>query len=262
MAAMSTASPVSRLRSEFARLFLPDPARQPGQAPAADDLVDAQGRTRAIVLELGAPPEWAALRTVWQGVQSDLGLPAPAIAVSGAGIQLWFSAPAPIAVTSASRFLEALRARYLPSVGPQRLRLFPALDASTPEGPVCHAPVVPARQPDGTTWSAFVAPDLVAVFEDTPWLDSAPGEDGQAALLERLHVMGPGWLEILEGAAAAGAGTAVAVARPIDGGMATAQDGRQSARDFLLRVMNDETATLSVRVDAARALLHAPRSDA
>jgi hypothetical protein len=36
-----------------------------------------------MVLELARPAEWPPLARVWQAVQAELGLPAPAIAVSG-----------------------------------------------------------------------------------------------------------------------------------------------------------------------------------
>lgn len=262
---------MSRLHSAFARLFLPDPTQAPPAAPTAADLLDAQGRTRALVLELAAPADWDLLRTVWQGVQADLGLPAPAIAVSGVeGIQLWFSASAPVPVADARRWLEALCRRYLPEVKAHRLRLFPRGDAAAPGGAaVVHAEPVPTVQSDGEKWSAFVAPDLVALFTETPWLDSEPGEEGQAALLERVGVMKVGWFEGGVGAAPAEAGREVdddAAKRPVAvaGLVEKAQFGtaaagwRREAAGFLQQVMNDETAPWAVRVEAAKALLHAP----
>lgn len=259
---------MSRLHSAFARLFLPDPTQAPPAAPTAADLLDAQGRTRALVLELAAPADWDLLRTVWQGVQADLGLPAPAIAVSGAeGIQLWFSASAPVPAADARRWLEALCRRYLPEVKAHRLRLFPRGDAAEVDGgAVLHAEPVPAVQPDGEKWSAFVAPDLVALFTETPWLDSEPGEEGQAALLERVGVMKAGWIEAGLGRGAAGGevsdGLALVSPSPapsVELPATTARAGwRREAALFLQRVMNDDTAPLAVRVEAARGLLHAP----
>jgi hypothetical protein len=266
---------MSRLHSAFARLFLPDPASPGHPAPTAADLLDEQGCTRALVLELAAPADWDLLRTVWQGVQADLGLPAPAIAVSGAdGIQLWFTAPAPVPAADAQRWLEALCRRYLPGVKAQRLRLFPRGDAAAADGAAgVHAEPVPTAQPDGEKWSAFVAPDLVALFTDTPWLDSEPGEDGQGALLERIGVMRPGWFEAglgrdaAGGEATEGAASQSSLASPLSPSApsaderagATAGAGwRHEAALFLQRVMNDETASLAVRVEAARVLLHAP----
>ena len=85
---------MNRLMSEWNRLYL-----LPGEALAAEGidldaaqagLVDPRGRVRALVLELARPAAWEPLATVWRGVQADLELPAPAIAVSGVdGYQLW-----------------------------------------------------------------------------------------------------------------------------------------------------------------------------
>ena len=258
---------MSRLRSEFARLFLPDPLQ-----PDATDLVDAQGRTRALVLELAAPADWSPLQLVWQGVQSDLGLPAPAIAVSGAeGLQLWFSAQAPVAVADAQRWLQALCRRYLPGIAPRRLRLFPRVDATAAGGSVVHAAAVPAQQPDPDKWSAFVAPDLVGLFVETPWLDMPPGDEGQAALLARVAVMKAGWFEagVDAGLPAPETGREVSddAALPLSSlapladqppATAVTAGGRIEAAAFLQRVMNDEAAPLALRVEAAKALLHAP----
>ena len=53
---------------------------------------------RALMLALAQPGSWAGLAKVWQGVQADLELPAPAIAVSGTdSYQLWFSLAQPVA---------------------------------------------------------------------------------------------------------------------------------------------------------------------
>jgi hypothetical protein len=115
--------------------------------------------------------------TVWRGVQTDLELPAPAIAVSGVdGYQLWFSLAEPVSVAQASAFLEALRGRYLSQVAPGRLAMRPAVDAASPDN-IRHALLVPALQPATGQWSAFVAPDLAAIFAEEPWLDLPPNPD-------------------------------------------------------------------------------------
>ena len=161
---------MTRLKSELERLYLAAPA----------SLTDAQGRVRALVLEAVLPTSWGRLSAVWQGVQAELALPAPAIAVSGTdGVQLWFSLEAPVAAAQGQAFLEGLRARWLSDLAPARVRLLSG-----------QAALVPARLADDQ-WSAFVAPDLAAVFADTPWLDVEPGEDGQAALLHGLHSIKP-----------------------------------------------------------------------
>ena len=263
---------MSRLHTEFARLFLPatDAAEQAPPAPTPADLLDAQGHTRALVLELAAPADWSRLKAVWQGVQADLGLPAPAIAVSGTdGLQLWFSAPTPVPAADARRWLEALCRRYLPGLPPHRLRLFPRTEPTADAGhPATHAAPVPARQADGATWSAFVAPDLVPLFEETPWLDSEPSEEGQAALLERVGVMKVGWFEAVvtmeapraAQASAAGDGAVVSVATGGLAEVAGLTGARREAVAFLRRVVQDEAAPLALRVEAAKALLQVPGS--
>ncbi|MBP6421736.1 MAG: hypothetical protein KA271_02470, partial [Propionivibrio sp.] len=60
------------------RLYLLDDA--PVNKPC---LMTAAGHVRTMVLELSKPADWNGLSTVWQRVQSELELPAPAIAVSG-----------------------------------------------------------------------------------------------------------------------------------------------------------------------------------
>jgi hypothetical protein len=244
---------MSRLRSEFARLYLPEAQAPTGRAPTAADLQDGQGRVRAMVLELRAPAEWDLLRAVWRGVQSDLGLPPPAIAVSGVdGLQLWFSAPQVLPAAEALGFLEALRRHYLAGVPRHRLRLMP--------GPAAEAPVfapesacVPALQADGSNWSAFVAPDLAPLFVDTPWLEMAPSDEGQASLLAHLQCMPVGWLATsldtlvppAPPSAPDPAGGGAPGVRPVD------------PRAFLQQVLNDEGAPLALRVEAAKALLAA-----
>jgi hypothetical protein len=264
---------MSRLHSEFARLYLPTTASAAEgtvpSAPAPADLLDAQGHTRALVLELAAPADWSRLKAVWQGVQADLGLPAPAIAVSGTdGLQLWFSALAPVPAADARRWLDALCRRYLPGLPPHRLRLYPRAEPGAAAGdPATNAAPVPAMQADGATWSAFVAPDLVPLFEETPWLDSEPSEEGQAALLERVGVMKAGWFEAVVAGEATQAAQAlaagVATASLVAGSVAEAEGlmgARQEAVAFLRRVVQDEAAPLALRVEAAKALLQAPGS--
>jgi hypothetical protein len=68
-----------------------------------------------------------------------------------------------------------------------RVGLLPAVDAATAAAALRLAPPVPAQQADTGCWSAFVAQDLAPLFAETPWLDTPPGDDGQATLLARLQ---------------------------------------------------------------------------
>lgn len=222
---------MTRLEAELNRLY---------PAPTA-------GGVQTLVLELARPADWDALGPLWRGVQADLALPAPAIAVSGTdGLQLWFSLQQPVAAARAAVFLNALCARYLPSVAPARLRTQPT--AGTP----WQAPAVPALQADGENWSAFVAPDLAPIFADTPWLDLPPSPDGQADLLARLAPIPPAAFNAALQALAADAPRAPT---PVTVPPAATAGADLDPRQFLQRVLNDEAAPLALRVDAAKALL-------
>jgi hypothetical protein len=115
-------------------------------------------------------------------------------------------------------------------------------------------PPVP-RQTAPERWSAFVAPDLVPVFAETPWLDCPPGEDGQAALLSRLQpVSTAAWARCV----AAAQVTEAQVARPTPAETEpppSVGSPADEARAFLLQVMKDPQAALGHRIEAARALL-------
>src|SRR5574343_201530 len=82
---------------------------------------------RAAMIEVARPADWASLSAIWRAVQSDLGLPAPAIAVNGRdGFQLWFALAETGLSDAACRLLQALVRRHLPEMqAPGRLRLWP-----------------------------------------------------------------------------------------------------------------------------------------
>jgi hypothetical protein len=94
-------------------------------------------------------------------------------------------------------------------------------------------------------WSAFVAPDLAAVFGDDPSLDLPPGDEAQAEVLSRIQpIPAADWQRAIASADPA--------ARPVSQPTPTAQD---DPRRFLLSVMNDATVDMALRVEAAKALL-------
>jgi hypothetical protein len=242
---------MTRLQSELQRLYLPRPPAQTEEGVQPVALIDPQGKVRALVMELARPPSWELLAKVWHGVQAELDLPAPAIAVSGTdGLQLWFALAQPIAAAPGRAFLESLRARFLPDVDAARLRLMPSGDAAAPHLHV-HARLVPALQEQTGNWSAFVAADLAPIFADTPWLDIAPNEEGQATLLRGL--------EAIEPALFADALRRLGPAAPTGEVRTQAQPAVAAADEdpkrFLRRVMNDRSVALALRIEAAKALL-------
>lgn len=215
---------MTRLQSEIARLY----GTPPGEGDTA---------VRAVVLELARPADWPRLAQLWQGVQADLGWPAPAIAVNGVdGYQLWFSLAQPLPPAEAHSLLGRLCQRYLGDIAPERLRLIAG-----------HPPPTP-RQVAADAWSAFVTSDLAAVFADTPWLDLPPGEDAQAELLGRLSPIPAQDLRALRAEPVVHAATVAATAP-------APRASDDEARQFLLSVMRDPAVALALRINAAKALL-------
>lgn len=258
----------------------PDPApaapspNPPEATPADPSTAPVWAAPRALVLELAHPAEWEPLAQVWRGVQVELELPAPAIAVSGqAGFQLWFALAEPLPPAQGAAFLEGLCRRWLAELRPTRLRSWPS--AAAPGGPDAASlpPVVPAEQPPGGRWSAFVSADLAPVFADTPWLEIPPGDEAQARLLAPLQPIAPAAfaaaLQALAPPVAAPAAEPVRAGSGAEGLAPTppALAGISSApgpfpqddpRAFLLAVMNDAAVPLALRIEAARALLAVP----
>jgi hypothetical protein len=121
--------------------------------------------------------------------------------------------------------------RYLGSVHPSRVGMLACVDQS-----------VPALQPGTGLWSAFVAPDLAAIFSAEPWLDLAPSPDAQAHVLSRLESIKP---------AAFQAALSLSPVTPPATPSATPPNGLTPRQ----AVMNDQAVELHLRIDAAKALL-------
>lgn len=232
------------LENEFHRLYLIDDAT--ADAPS---LMTMDGRVRAMVMELARPADWSVVSTVWQRVQSDLDLPPPAIAVNGNdGYQLWFSLVEPVTAAEASFFLESLRQRFLSNVVPERISMLPTESR--------HAQRVPALQQFTGLWSAFVAPDLAAIFADSPGLDMSPSVDAQANVLAPLKSIKAAVFEAIfdqvisdvERVAATNPFT-TAVVPPAN------KHSDSDAKRFLTEVMNDPSVEMHLRIEAAKALL-------
>ena len=247
---------MNRLNTELHRLYLAIDTGDADTGATPPRLVGRNSRVRALVLGLARPADWSALSAVWQGVQADLELPAPAIAVAGAdGLQLWFSLSQAVAVEQAQTFLQGLRLRYLGHIAPARVDAQPRTDATAPDH-VLHARVVPASLEGTENWSAFVSSDLAAVFAEEPWLDLPPGPDAQAELLSRLASIAPADFELALArlGPTAPTDTLLPPLKPLPAAGATHGDALHPRR-FLMAVMNDPGVTLALRIEAAKALL-------
>lgn len=186
-----------RLMAELTRLFPGAAAPGPGGPGQGIGAVGAAlPLVHWLVLGLdhraGAEP----LGRVWQGLQSELALPPPALTVDGqALLQLWLPLAEPVPAATAAAFLAAVRQRWLADLPAQRTHTWPAPEASlgaeSTEAGVAGAPALPPQLVGEERWSAFVSPDLLPVFADSPWLDLPPGDDAQAALLARVPQASP-----------------------------------------------------------------------
>lgn len=245
---------MNRLQAEWQRLYLSAPAT--GEAPESEPpaLALQEGRTRTLVLAVAAPGAWAGVLAVWQGVQADLQLPAPAIAVAGGeGYQLWFSLAEPVPVAQALAFVAGLRSRYLAELGPECIASFPTEPAAAR---TARAPRLPPHPIGPGRWSAFVASDLGALFADEAWLDLPPSVDAQADLLSRVQVAPlADWRRACERLAPTAPPPAPSLPAASDPPVGNSPGPQDDPRRFLLGIMNDPAVDLHLRIEAAKALL-------
>lgn len=180
---------MQKLLSELTRLYLSTGSLSPevleqhlsGQSTCGVNLVTADGLTRAMMIpfdKLADSEEakhWSLLCLVANALQDQLGLPAPAVSISGAhGYCLWLSFEVPVPTAVVENFLGLLRKAYIPSM------------ALGPEAAIALADLPPCLHRHTGMWAAFINPGLGASFAEDPGLEMAPPFAGQAALLESL----------------------------------------------------------------------------
>ena len=188
---------MQKLISELNRLYLMPGALAPevlerrflGQPGDPVSLAGPHGEVRGLVIPFRKVPDgtegqhWARLCELANVLQSELGLPAPAVSISALdGYGLWLSLQQPVALERAREFLEMLCAAYCPEV----------LIATNVVASVVEMP--PSLDPVTGKWAAFIHPDLGASFADEAGLEMAPPMAGQAALLEGLKSITPAQL--------------------------------------------------------------------
>jgi hypothetical protein len=238
---------MTRLQTELARLYLPRSVPDGAGISNPHAWLDAQGRTRVLMLELCRPADGTMLSHIWRHVQADWEWPAPAMAVSGTdGLQLWFSLAEPVPVAEAVALLAGLRRLHVPGWGAHRVRQWPGQPELGELAPV------PRCEAASGHWAAFVAADLMPLFEESPWLDIAPGDEGQAQLLAGMGSVRPAqWRAAMAQCVPAPASLPEARVSAVE----VPAGGTTDPRQFLRRVMNDETVPMALRIEAAKALL-------
>lgn len=266
---------MNKLISELQRLYFLDSQRWNGEGAltaqlversvagelsVAIDLVGADGRVRALVIEFEDSGDWQHAANLYQAVQDELDLPAPALSVSGnQGYAIWFSLADALPAAQAGVFLAALRSRYLPDLPASRVGLRPAVDT------IARVILAPSRHPASGNWAAFIDPLLGGMFIDEPWLEMTPNQDKQAELLAAIKSISAAEFEaalsVLQSASPIK--PAPIDAEPASPGVAAAQhrsslnvgSDYRDPQSFLLAVMNDTSASARHRIAAAKALL-------
>lgn len=243
---------MSKLIEQLQRLYAPTPGPLEEDPDAPLALLGADGRVRTLVVGIARGSDWAAVAALYEGLQADLELPAPAVSVSPtAGFQVWLSLAEAVAAEDAAAFLEALRRRYLAELPAARLHLRPLAG----EAAVAR---VPALDADTGKWSAFIDPSMGSMFVDGPGLEIAPNLDRQADMLAAVKSIAAKDFQRAFAALAGGAATANDEAPDAAGSARSTLALGENFTDpkaFLLAVMNDPSASAKVRIRAAKALL-------
>jgi len=266
---------MNKLIAELRRLyFLPEQPFQDldaGDATAALTLAGLHGMARAMVVSFERAADWEHAATLYQAVQEDLELPAPAVSVCGSeGYQLWFSLVEPVPAEQARLFLTALHRTYLHELRPGHLKFWPDADALSVEPSLMNLP--PVLHGASGKWSAFIDPGMGSMFIEEPGLGMVPTADRQADLLVGLKSITANAfqqaLNVLQAQIEAESiANELAAARPLEGSRQS--DGHAAPiqstlnvgsnfsdpKSFLLAVMNDSSASADHRIEAAKALL-------
>jgi hypothetical protein len=178
-----------KLISELRRLYLLNDQRYDdeglarhlrGEATLAIDLANTEGYTRALVIDFHKTRDeqhWTRLCDVANALQTELGLPAPAVSVSGGdSYGLWLSLASPITTAQARQFLALLHKTYFED---EQIDLGRTV-----------VEIPPCRHQASQLWAAFINPGMGASFAEELGLEMQPPVAAQAAFLEGLQSIG------------------------------------------------------------------------
>lgn len=173
---------MDKLISELRRLYLLNAGNHQrlqhhlrGEATFAFDLAQ-DGVTRAIVIDFhkaAGEQHWLRLCDVANALQAELGLPAPAVSVSGGeSYRLWLSLASPLPLEQARQFIALLHKAYFEDeeidFGRTMVELPPCLHVAT------------------GLWASFINPSMGGALAEDLGLEAPPNEMAQAAFLEKL----------------------------------------------------------------------------
>ena len=239
-----------------------------GELTVGLKLTSPSGLVRAMVVSFVRATDWERVANLYQAVQDELDLPAPAVSVSGRnGYSLWFSLAEPLPLAQPQAFLTALRLKYLADIPPAHLELQPDM--------LAIKTLAPARYKATGKWSAFIDPSMGSMFIDEPGLEMAPILDRQAGMLAGLKTIesanfqralsilqvpneGDGEPALTLAEVAARLPTQASKPPDLADGYRQSRLGEGNTytdpRDFLIAVMNDSSVGIEQRIRAAKAL--------
>ncbi len=247
-----------RLAAEWQRLFLlPEALAASGNQPDPASLcrlVSPETSTvRTLVIDFKRASDWPAVAGLYESLQLKEELPAPLIAVTPRGYQMWFSLADPVSLADARHFLLRLQSAYLAELMPGCVELLPAAS-----GELSELPVIPAEDPETQKWAAFIDPGMGSMFLDEPGLDIAPNPERQADILASAKSISTEDIRRLLAAERLAAGIhSDGVVDPQSCHVVLPGTNFSDPREFLLMVMNSTHVSIADRVAAARALLKA-----
>lgn len=234
-------------------------------------LLSPAGTLRTMVISVERGSYWDQLAVLYQGVQEDFDLPAPAISVSVEdGYQIWFSLAEPVSYQQALVFLDALRLKYLADIPLPRLKFRPAAGVSGNANSLSILPLMQTLTKPTERWSAFIDPSMGSMFVDETWLEMAPNLDKQAAMLAGVESIKPEDFQRVLTLLPTETTCSPAADNKLRPGSEAQQQSRKTdcrpsssgvggdfadPKSFLMAVMNDPDTSVHDRIEAAKALL-------
>lgn len=167
-----------------------------GGETVALNLVNADGLCRVLMVDFDGTAhgqgerDWRLLRAITAQAVHDLGLPVPAVSVSGRkGFGLWWGLAEPVPVALAQTFLQLFRRAWLSEVPGDEIDLRPDTDKPT-KAAQAVAKLPPCLHRGSGKWAGFLPLDRLEEEEaPSPWFEERPEATAQASILAAVELV-------------------------------------------------------------------------